>query len=132
MSYACCCGQSAQIDLLSTSSAGRSSGILPLPGRKRRTFVSDAWPLLAVVYASGDGRGANLRSIRFVTELIRDSDRTNEELGASLLRLNAAGLVHERDGKIFPSEPIRALFRARMCRRGVREDFERLVRSLRD
>jgi hypothetical protein len=95
-----------------------------------RAVGSDTWLLLAVAYAEGDGRGGDLSALGFVAGLIRQAEFTDEELRAALGRLRAAGLVHDRDGTYHPAESIQAFVRARTYRRGVRHDYEDLIRLL--
>ncbi|HEV3162546.1 MAG TPA: hypothetical protein VGZ22_00795 [Isosphaeraceae bacterium] len=94
-----------------------------------RVNLLDAWSLLAVVYGGG-GVGTDLNTIRFVAGFMRQAPIGETELQAALGRLQDAGLVHEHDGRIHPSDPIAAFFRARTHHRGTWHDHADLVRFL--
>lgn len=87
----------------------------------------DAWPLLAVIYASGDDRGTDLATIQLLLRLIHPDAGLERDLPAALGRLHAASLVCERDGKLYPADAIAGFFHARRHRRSVQEDYRGLV-----
>jgi hypothetical protein len=95
-----------------------------------RGDVPDAWPLLAVAYACGDGLGADFASIGAMVRRIQRASFAEAELRAALGRLQAAGLVIERAERFHPTEPVLAFFRGRTHRRGVVHDYEDLQRFL--
>jgi hypothetical protein len=95
-----------------------------------KSAASDVWLLLAIAYASGDGPGAESWAIRFVAEFLGRPLGPEESWRGDLDRLAAAGLVREHGGRVRPTEAVQAFFRPRVHRRGVRHDFEDLLRFL--
>jgi hypothetical protein len=88
---------------------------------------SDLWVLLAVGYASADGRGADRAMIGLVAGLIHPGCLSGGRLEETLGRLRDAGLVREREGLFIASDAVATFLRARTHRRGVWHDYHDLA-----
>jgi hypothetical protein len=121
---------------------GGPVALLPEP-RERRKLVSqpnraggahldglETCILLVVAYLDIDGRGADVRIVRVLTDLLRRSALAEADTTAVLDRLEAAGLVEESHRRFHAAAPVRAFLEARTFRRGVGHDLRDLRRFL--
>ena len=88
----------------------------------------DVWLLLSVTYADANGRGADLEGVRFVAELLGHAPRDEKAVLEALHVLRDSELLHEDADAFHADTSVLAFFDGRTHRRGVREDYEDLVR----
>jgi hypothetical protein len=78
-----------------------------MAGSDQRFAGSDAWLLLALLYA---GRPASRETIRQVGDFINHAIFTDEELEGGLTRLKAAGYAAESNGLVSATPLVRQWF----------------------
>jgi len=99
-------------------------------GKKTIQFNwSDAWLLLAVIYAGNEG--ANLERIIEVGNGIEHSIFNPDELESGLARLTSSGYIKEKDG-VFHAAPkaMRAYLETTPTRSYIHKDLERIEKLI--
>jgi hypothetical protein len=92
-------------------------------------FNSDAWVLLAIIYANRSGHGT-------LDEVIAAGDSINvaiflpNELEGGLARLTAGGYITERDGTFAPTSKALAYSRSSRHRRAMLKELKDVQRML--
>ena len=91
---------------------------------------SDAWVLLAIVYAGRDG-GASLAGIVGVADFIDHAILTYAELQNALFKLTSDGFIRDEGGRFFPSAATLDFYdRAPRKRRAILVELDGLARFL--
>jgi hypothetical protein len=96
------------------------------------TFVwSDAWLLLAILYASREEGGASLDRVTTAGDFINHAIFTDDELGGGLSRLSAGGFIKEKRGFFsVTNKVLQAYQKTHTPRRKVYKELEDMVRFL--
>ena len=85
---------------------------------------SDAWLLLAIIYASKSG-DSTIQKIIEVGDGINHAVFTDEELKGGIERLSQGGFVIERDGSFAPARTvIKAYYRKTTPRRAINNELK--------
>ena len=92
---------------------------------------SDAWLLLAILYASREAGGASLDQVKAAGDYIEHAVFTEDELGGGLSRLSAGGFIEERKGLFsVTNKVLKAYKKTTTPRRAVYKELEDMVRFL--
>jgi hypothetical protein len=96
------------------------------------TYVwSDAWLLLAILYASREEGGASLKQVTAAGDSINHAIFTADELEGGLSRLSAGGFVKEQRGLFSVTDKVLQAYRETTTpRRNVFEELEDMERFL--
>ena len=93
--------------------------------KKIKSNWSDAWLLLAVIYAGGEG--ADLERIIAVGDGINHAIFNPDELESGLARLTSSGHIKEKNGVFFATLKIRKAFaKVSPPRSAIHKDLERV------
>ncbi len=100
-------------------------------GRSFRYNSSDAWVLLAIVYAGRDA-GATLADVVGAADAINHAILTHAEVGNALFKLTRDGLVAHEGDRLFPTAATMELYRASATtrRRSMLGDLDQVRRFL--
>jgi hypothetical protein len=98
--------------------------------KKIKSNWSDAWLLLAIIYAGDEG--ANLERIIEVGDGIEHAIFNPEELESGLARLTSTGFINEKNG-VFHAAPkvMRAYLETTPTRSYIHKDLERIEKLVR-
>jgi hypothetical protein len=92
---------------------------------------SDAWLLLAILYASREEGGASLKQVTAAGDYINHAIFNGDELAGGLSRLSAGGLIREKRGLFSVTSKVSQAYEKTSARRRyVYKELEDMVRFL--
>lgn len=92
---------------------------------------SDAWLLLAILYASREAGGASLEQVTTAGDYINHAIFTEDELEGGLSRLSAGGFIKRESGLFSITDKVlQAYEKTHTPRRYVYKELEDMVRFL--